>query len=92
MIDQLLKDQGIVRNKLKILTTINNAKFFIELRKEEGSFLKFIWNYVNHRPLQNNFEHPNDNPSKTKLAEQISKDLKKKEFKFIGPTVIYAHI
>ena len=69
-----------------------NAKFFIELHKTEGSFSKFKWNYVNQRPLQNNFEHPNDIPSKTKLAEQISKDLKKKGFKFIGPTVIYAHM
>lgn len=68
MIDQLLKDQGIVRNKLKILTTINNAKFFIELRKEEGSFLKFIWNYVNHRPLQNNFEHPKLQPLQNKTC------------------------
>jgi len=91
-VDQLLSDEGIVRNRLKILATIINAKCFIELRKTEKSFSNFIWNYVNHKPIQNNFEHPNDIPSKTNLAEQISKDLKKKGFKFIGPTVIYAYM
>ena len=91
-VDQLLSDEGIVRNRLKILATINNAKCFLELRKTEKSFSNFIWKYVNHQPIQNNFKHPNDIPSKTKLAEQISKDLKKKGFKFIGPTVIYAHM
>ena len=89
-VDLLLSDERIVRNRLKILATINNAKCFIELRKTEESFSNFIWNYVNHQPIQNSFELPNDIPSKTKLAEQISKDLKKKGFKFIGPTVIYS--
>jgi DNA-3-methyladenine glycosylase I len=89
-IDQLLSNQRIVRNRLKILATINNAKCFIELLKNEESFSKFIWNYVNQQPLQNNFEHLKKIPSKTKLAEQISVVLKKRGFKLIGPTTIYA--
>jgi len=88
----LLKNSGIVRNQLKIRATIHNAQRFIEVQKEFGSFSKYIWAFVADRPLQNQFAHQDSIPATTPLATQISKDLKKREFKFIGPTVIYAHM
>ncbi len=91
-IASLLKDSGIVRNQLKIRATINNAQRFIEVQKEFGSFSKYIWAFVADRPLQNQFAHQDFIPATTPLATQISKDLKKRGFKFVGPTVIYAHM
>ena len=88
----LLKNSGIVRNQLKIRATIHNAQRFIEVQKEFGSFSKYIWAFVADRPLQNQFAHQDFIPATTTLATQISKDLKKRGFKFVGPTVIYAHM
>ncbi len=91
-IDGLLQDPGIVRNKLKVNATVSNAKAFIEVQKEFGSFSKYIWGFVNGIPLKNKFKNYKDAPAKTELSDTISKDLKKRGFKFVGSTVIYAHM
>lgn len=89
-VSELLNNEGIIRNKLKINATINNAKKFIKIQKEFGSFNKYIWGFVNNKPILNEYESIKEVPAKTKLSEEISKDLKKKGFKFIGPTIVYA--
>lgn len=91
-IEQLLQNEGIVRNKLKIESTVNNAKAILKIQKEFGSFDKYIWNFVNNKPIINNFKSIKDYPSKTELSNVISKDLKKRGFKFIGSTIIYAYL
>jgi DNA-3-methyladenine glycosylase I len=88
----LLQDAGIVRNKLKIRSAIKNAQLFIEVQNEFGSFSKFIWSYVNDKPLINKFQKREDVPATTLLSDKISKDLKKRGFKFVGSTVIYAYM
>ncbi len=89
-ITELLDNKGIIRNKLKIDATINNAKKFIEIQKECDSFSNYIWHFVNHKPIINNWKSNDEIPSKTVLSEKISKDLKQKGFKFVGPTIVYA--
>ncbi len=89
-IDSLLQDSGIVRNKLKVNATISNAKAFIQVQKEYGSFSKYIWGFVNGTPIKNAFKDYKDAPAKTALSDSISKDLKKRGFKFVGSTVVYA--
>lgn len=91
-IDALLQDSGIIRNKLKINATITNAKAFIEIQKEFGSFAKYIWGFVNGKPIKNNFRLLSDIPANTPLSDTISEDLKKRGFKFVGTTVVYAHM
>ena len=88
----LLQDTGIIRNKLKIKSAITNAQLFMEIQKEFGSFSNFIWAYVQGTPIRNNFHKKEDVPATTPLSDTISKDLKKRGFKFVGPTVIYAFI
>ena len=87
---ELLKNKGIVRNRLKIKSAIKNAKVFIAIQKEFGSFDTYIWDFVNNRQIVNNFERVEDIPSKTELSDKISKDLKKRGMNFIGSTIIYA--
>jgi len=91
-IDDLLQDAGIIRNKLKIKATINNAQQYLEVQKEFGSFSKYIWGFVDNTPIQNTIPHYKDAPANTPLSDAISKDLKKRGFKFVGSTVIYAHM
>ena len=88
----LLQDTGIIRNKLKIKSAITNAQLFMEIQKEFGSFSNFIWAYVQGKPIRNNFHKKEDVPSTTPLSDTISKDLKKRGFKFVGSTVIYAYM
>lgn len=88
--EKLLQDSGIIRNKLKINATITNAQLFMEIQKEFGSFDQFIWNYVDGKPIINAWTDHKDCPANTPLSDQISKDLKKRGFKFVGSTVIYA--
>ena len=88
--DELLQNSGIVRNKLKIKSAISSAKLFIEIQKEFGSFSKFIWNYVDGKPIINSFTTREDVPATTQLSDEISKDLKKRGFKFVGSTIVYA--
>ena len=88
----LLKDEGIIRNKLKIESAITNAKAFIRVRKEFGTFDKYIWSFVDGKPIQNNFKSLKELPAKTKLSDKISDELKKRGFKFVGSTIVYAHM
>ncbi len=90
--NELLQNQGIVRNKLKIKAAITNACAFMAIQQEYGSFSKYIWDFVNGKPIQNRFENYKMAPANTKLSDLISKDLKKRGFKFVGTTVVYAHM
>jgi DNA-3-methyladenine glycosylase I len=91
-VNSLLKDAGIIRNKLKIEGAITNAKAFLEVRKEFGTFNKYIWSFVNGKPILNKFKSLKELPAKTKLSDKISHDLKKRGFKFVGSTIVYAHM
>ena len=91
-ISELMNNAGIIRNKAKILACINNAKRFIEVQSEYGSFDQYIWKFVDYKPIINSFNTLKEIPAKTLLSDTISADLKKKGFKFIGSTVIYAHM
>ncbi|MFK8028452.1 MAG: DNA-3-methyladenine glycosylase I [Gammaproteobacteria bacterium] len=91
-VKQLLKNPGIIRNELKIRSTIRNAKAFIKIRKEFGTFNKYIWQFVNNKPIQNSWKLMKNVPAKTELADTISKDLKKRGFNFVGPTIVYAYM
>jgi len=88
----LLQDAGIIRNKLKIKATISNAKAFMDVQKEFDSFSKYIWQFTNGKPILNAHGELKDVPATTLLSDAISKDLKKRGFKFVGSTVIYAHM
>jgi DNA-3-methyladenine glycosylase I len=88
----LMENAGIIRNGAKIRAAVSNAKAFIRVQKEFGSFDKFIWGFVGGKPIQNERKSLKDLPAKTEIAEEISKDLKKRGFKFVGPTVVYAHM
>ena len=88
--EELIENKGIIRNKLKIKSAVGNAKAFIEIQKEFGSFSTYIWKFTDHKPLNNNWESTDQIPASTKLSEEISKDLKKRGFKFVGATVVYA--
>ncbi|WP_067144848.1 DNA-3-methyladenine glycosylase I [Pseudotamlana agarivorans] len=90
--DALLLDAGIIRNRLKIKATITNAQAFMKIQEEFGSFNNYIWGFVNGKPIINNFKTMEDVPANTPLSDTISKDLKKRGFKFVGSTVIYAHM
>lgn len=91
-VSALLENSGIIRNKLKVKATISNAVAFMEIQKEFGSFSAYIWEFVNHIPLKNTIQHYKEAPANTTLSDKISKDLKKRGFKFVGSTVIYAHM
>ncbi|WP_283636775.1 DNA-3-methyladenine glycosylase I [Aquaticitalea lipolytica] len=91
-IDSLLEDAGIIRNKLKIKATISNAQAFIDIQKEFGSFSNYIWAFTNDKPIKNKVKNYKEAPPTTALSDTISKDLKKRGFKFVGSTVIYAHM
>ena len=89
-VEELLNNPGIIRNRLKIVAAISNAKAILKVQKEFGSFDNYIWNFVDNNPIINKFISLEDLPSKTELSERISKDLKKRGFKFVGPTIIYS--
>lgn len=89
-IEELMLNSGIIRNRLKVMSAINNAQNFIKIQEEFGSFSSFIWAYVNEKPINNQWESIKDVPATTALSDQISKDLKKRGFKFLGTTTIYA--
>jgi DNA-3-methyladenine glycosylase I len=91
-INSLLKDAGIIRNKLKIEAAITNAKAFLQVRKEFGTFDKYNWSFVNGKPIQNKFKSLRQLPARTELSDKISDDLKKHGFKFVGSTIVYAHM
>ncbi|MGO4820361.1 MULTISPECIES: DNA-3-methyladenine glycosylase I [unclassified Flavobacterium] len=91
-IQELLQDAGIIRNKLKVYSAVTNAQAFIKIQDEFGSFSKYIWGFTNGKPIINNPKSLKDVPATTPLSDAISKDLKKRGFKFVGSTVIYAHM
>lgn len=91
-IESLLQDAGIIRNKLKVRATVTNAQAFLEVQKEFGSFSNYIWNFVDGKPIKNAFRYLDEIPANTSLSDAISKDLKVRGFKFVGTTVIYAHM
>lgn len=89
---ELLDDKGIIRNNLKIRATIGNAREFMKIQSEYGSFCDYLWQYVDNKPIVNGFESVKEVPAKTELSDKISKDLKKRGFKFVGSTIIYSHL
>ena len=91
-VETLMQNEGIIRNRLKILATINNAQKFQAIQKEFGSFSKYIWGFVNHQPIINFPKNLKEVPATTEISDQLSKDLKKRGFKFLGSTVVYAHM
>jgi DNA-3-methyladenine glycosylase I len=91
-IESLMQDAGIIRNGLKIKATISNAVAFLKVQQEFRSFSKYIWNFTDGKPIHNNFKSIKELPATTPLSEKISKDLKKRGFKFVGSTVVYAHM
>lgn len=91
-VTELLSNAGIIRNRKKIESSINNAKLFLEVQKEFGSFDNYIWSFVDFKPVINSWKTLSELPTKTELSDRISKDLKKRGFSFVGSTIIYAHI
>jgi len=89
-VEKLLKDESIIRNKLKINSAINNAKQFLKIQEEFGSFDKYLWGFVKHKPIKNKFKKLSDLPATTGISEKLSQDLKKRGFNFVGPTICYA--
>lgn len=91
-VQELMKDAGIIRNTLKIKSAISNAQAFIKVQEEFGTFSQYIWGFINHEPIVNHYNELSEVPAFTPLSEKICKDLKKRGFKFIGPTTMYAHM
>lgn len=89
-IERLLSNKGIVRNRLKVKSAIGNARSFLAIREQFGTFDRYIWGFVDGRPIINRFTRMNQVPASTPLAESISKDLKQRGFRFVGPTIVYA--
>ncbi|MFD2825971.1 DNA-3-methyladenine glycosylase I [Leeuwenhoekiella polynyae] len=89
---ELLSNPGIIRNKLKVNATVSNAKAFMKIQEEFGSFSKYIWSFVDYKPVQNSVIYYKEAPATTAISDALSKDLKKRGFKFTGSTVVYAHM
>jgi len=88
----LLKDAGIVRNRLKVASAVTNAKAFLKVQAEFGTFDAYIWRFVEGKPIQNKWKSLKEIPPRTELSDAISKDLKKRGFTFVGSTIVYAHM
>lgn len=88
----LMNNSGIIRNKAKIEAAVSNARAYIAVRQEHGSFSQYLWDFVGHEPVQNQLLNSADAPSSSELSALISRNLKKKGFKFVGPTVVYAYM
>lgn len=91
-INSLLQNAGIVRNKLKVHAAVTNAQNFIQIQNEFGSFSKYMWSFVDNKPINNSWKTQEEVPATTALSDKLSKDLKKRGFKFVGSTVVYAHM
>lgn len=91
-VERLLKDERIIRNRLKIESAISNARLFLNVAEEFGSFSHYIWSFVDGRPLQNRWKKQEDLPATTAISDQLSKDMKKRGFRFVGSTIMYAHM
>ena len=88
--EELRLNEGIIRNKLKIKATVSNAQFFMDLQKEFGSFSEYVWSFVQDKPIVNHFKDRSQVPATTEVSDALSKDLKKRGFKFVGSTIMYA--
>lgn len=91
-VDRLMQDASIIRNRLKIEAAINNAKKFIEIQKEFGSFTQFIWSYVDNSTIVNDIKSSDDYVATSPISDALAKDLKKRGFKFLGSTTLYSHL
>ncbi|MDR4497729.1 MAG: DNA-3-methyladenine glycosylase I [Candidatus Scalindua sp.] len=91
-IEALLQDEGIIRNRLKIVSAIHNAKRFLEVQKEFGSFNSYIWKFVAGKPIVNRYTSVKEIPATTEISDTMSRDLKKRGFTFVGSTICYAHM
>lgn len=91
-IESLLKNPGIIRNRLKVASAIKNAQAFLKIQEEFGSFSKYQWDFVDQKPIQNQRKTLKDLPARTEISDRFSKDLKKRGFNFVGSTIIYAHM
>jgi DNA-3-methyladenine glycosylase I len=91
-IEEMLKNPGLIRNRAKITSSIGNAKQFIAIQEEFGSFSNYLWGFVGNKPLINHWQSLQELPGKTPLSDAIAKDLKKRGFKFLGSTIVYAHL
>lgn len=89
---KLLQDAGIVRNRLKVAASVTNARAFLKVQDEFGSFAEYVWGFVDGKPVQNKFKSLKDVPAKTVVSDALSKDLKKRGFKFVGSTIMYAYM
>lgn len=91
-IGSLLENPGIIRNRQKVEAAVGNAKAFLRVQEEFGSFDRYMWDFVNGRPIQNRWKTIKDLPAETELSQAISKDLRRRDFRFVGPTIVYAHM
>jgi DNA-3-methyladenine glycosylase I len=91
-VEKLLQDPGIVRNRLKVRSAVTNARAFLAVQEEFGSFSDYIWGFVDGKPIQNRFRKDGDIPATSPESDALSKDLRKRGFKFVGSTIIYAHM
>ena len=91
-IEKLLKDEGIIRNRLKIQSAVSNARAFLKVQKEFGSFDEYIWSFIDGKPVVNEWKKTSQVPATSDKSDEISKDLKKRGFNFVGSTIIYAHM
>ena len=91
-IEELLQDKGIIRNRRKVESTVRNAQAFLRIQKEFGSFDRYLWEFVEGKPIVNHWEAMHDVPAQTPLSQLISKDLKERGFNFVGPTICYAYM
>ncbi len=91
-IDKILLNPGVVRNKLKVHSTVSNAKLFLKVQDEFDGFSNYIWSFVNDKPIQNRFKKDSDVPATSDESDAMSKDMKKRGFKFVGSTIMYAHM
>lgn len=91
-LNQLMQDAGIIRNRLKIAGAVKNAKVFMQIQKEFGSFDKYIWNFIGGKPITNKHKSWQGIPATTKISDELSKDLKERGFTFVGSTIVYAHM
>jgi len=91
-LEDLRVNSGIIRNRLKIASAVKNAKAFLRIQEEFGSFAKYLWAYVDHKPVMNHYKDWSEVPAETELSKTLSKDLKKRGFSFVGPTIMYAYM
>ncbi|MCT8977765.1 DNA-3-methyladenine glycosylase I [Clostridium sp. CX1] len=91
-INELLENQGIIRNRRKIEASVNNAQMFLKIQEEFGSFDNYIWKFVDYNPIVNHWESLSEVPASSELSDRVSKDLKRRGFKFLGSIIVYSHL